>query len=345
MDQPLADPIIEQMIMPRRPRLGFLGVGWIGRHRLESLVRSNLVEIAAIADPVNENLMQAMETAPSAEGVDDLNGLLARGLDGIVIATPSGLHADQARAALSAGVPVFCQKPLALTRGATRQVVAAARRADCLLGVDLSYRYLNGLDQIRRMIARGDIGRVYAAELVFHNAYGPDKNWYRDRHLSGGGCVMDLGTHLVDLMRQVLPEGVVRDVRSRLYAGARPLRKCGSNQVEDYADVQLTLQDNATVRLACSWFLQAGVPAHIRAVFYGEKGGLCLRNVDGSFFTFLAEHYLGTECRILVPPGEDWWGAAVVDWARRLAHSGAYDSEVEQLIGVAEIIDAIYEVA
>lgn len=97
--------------------------------------------------------------------------------------------------ALAAGLAVFCQKPLGRTAAQTRRVMAAARTMNRLLGVDLSYRFVRGMQTIQA----GEIGEVYAVQLVFHNADGPDKAWFYDPVQSGGGCVIDLGLHLVDL--------------------------------------------------------------------------------------------------------------------------------------------------
>ena len=182
-----------------RPRVGFLGVGWIGRNRMEALAQSGLVEIVAVSDPVAENADAAAKLSGRCDTCESLDQLLETHLDGLVIATPSALHADQAITALERGVAVFCQKPLGRTAAETSDVVAAARAADRLLGVDLSYRFVRGIALIRDLIHNGDLGTVYSADLVFHNAYGPDKPWFYDAVLSGGGCVIDLGSHLVDL--------------------------------------------------------------------------------------------------------------------------------------------------
>src|SRR3954468_10404626 len=98
-----------------RPRVGFLGVGWIGRHRMEAMLATGAVEAAAIADPAPDPCDAALALAPAAERVSGLEELLALDLDGLVIATPSALHAAQAIAALEHGVAVFCQKPLGRT--------------------------------------------------------------------------------------------------------------------------------------------------------------------------------------------------------------------------------------
>jgi predicted dehydrogenase len=103
----------------RRP-LGFLGVGWIGRNRLEAIASSGFGAIAALADPSAEARAAALETVPGALAVDGLDGLLAAGVEGVVIATPSAQHADQAVRALEAGCAVFCQKPLGRTAAEVR---------------------------------------------------------------------------------------------------------------------------------------------------------------------------------------------------------------------------------
>src|SRR4051812_5820679 len=182
-----------------RPRLGFLGVGWIGRQRMEAIAKSGLVEIAAIADAARDLAAQAAQFAPGATCVESLAELLEVGVDGVVIATPSALHAEQAITALDHGAAVFCQKPLGRNAVETRRVIEAARAGNLLLAVDLSYRYLNQITKMYDLIRQGGLGDVYAADLMFHNAYGPDKPWFYDRQLSGGGCVIDLGIHLVDL--------------------------------------------------------------------------------------------------------------------------------------------------
>jgi predicted dehydrogenase len=236
---------------------------------------------------------------------------------------------------------VFCQKPLGRTEAETRAVVDAARAADRLLGVDLSYRYTQGMERIRELLRAEKLGRVHAVDLTFHNAYGPDKPWFYDPALAGGGCVMDLGVHLVDLALWALDFPEVADVRGRLFAGGEPLRDPAA-QVEDYAVATIELKDGATLRLACSWRLHAGRDAVIAAEFYGTKGGAALRNVDGSFYDFTAERYRGTGRDTLSLPPDTWGGRAAADWATRLAAGERFDGEAERLVDVARVLDRIY---
>ncbi|HEX2190495.1 MAG TPA: Gfo/Idh/MocA family oxidoreductase, partial [Longimicrobiaceae bacterium] len=227
------------------------------------------------------------------------------------------------------------------TADEVRRVVDAARAADRLLAVDLSYRFTEGMRRIREVVDSGELGRVYAVDLVFHNAYGPDKPWFYDPALSGGGCVMDLGVHLVDLALWTLGFPEVREVSGKLFAGGEPLGPA-PDRCEDYAVATVELGSGAVVRLACSWRLQAGCDAVIAADFYGTGGGAALRNVDGSFYDFTAERFRGTARETLAAPPDEWGGRAAADWARRLAAGERFDPAAERLVEVAGVLDRIY---
>jgi predicted dehydrogenase len=322
-----------------RPRLGFLGTGWIGRNRLQALIASGAADVAALADPSYESLRAASSDAPDARLAADLDELLAADLDGVVIATPSALHADQAVAALEAGVAVFCQKPLARTAAETRRVVEAAARADRLLGVDLSYRHTAAARAVRDEVARGALGPVHAVDLVFHNAYGPDKPWFQDPALSGGGCVIDLGIHLVDLLLWTLGWPAVEQVSARRFRQGRP---AGDDVAEDLCLATLDLAGGAVARLACSWFSHEGRDAVIEATFRGRDGAASMHDVGGSFYDFGAELRRGTSAETIAEPPDAWGGRAAVRWARRLGAGERADPDAQQLVAVAEVIDRIY---
>lgn len=323
----------------RLPRIGCLGVGWIGRQRMARVVEDGAARVVALADLAPTAAREALNDAPGATIVAGLEQLLALELDGLMIATPSALHADQARAALEAGLAVFCQKPLGRSGAETAAVVEVARLADRLLAVDLSYRHVLAAERLRELVRAGELGRVFAAELVFHNAYGPDKEWFYDRDRSGGGCLIDLGIHLVDLALWLLDAPAARVVdRSCLCAG----EPAAPGQVEDYATARLELAGGTSASIACSWRLHAGQDAEIGAALWGTRGGARLRNLNGSFFDFQLERYQGTQRELLVGPPDPWGGRAAVAWARQLARSRRYDPLIEQVTGVARLLDEIY---
>src|SRR5215212_9037493 len=134
----------------RRPRLGFIGLGWIGLHRLAAISRADVAEIVALIDPAEPMLTAAAEHALNALHFTSAKALLDLRLDGVVIATPSAQHAEQSIAALRSRFAVFCQKPLGRTAKEVSEVIDAARSANRLLGVDLSYRHTEALQKIRQ---------------------------------------------------------------------------------------------------------------------------------------------------------------------------------------------------
>jgi predicted dehydrogenase len=329
--------------MPRksgRPRVAFAGLGWIGLHRLTAIVEHNVADVVALADSDPTALERAAALAPEARLVQQFEDVMAVQPEAVVLATPSAMHAAQSVAALRAGVAVFCQKPLGRDGAEVEAVIEAARRANRLLGVDVSYRHTEGLSRIRDLVREGSIGDVYAIDLTFHNAYGPDKPWFYDIRQSGGGCLLDLGVHLVDFLHWTFDAQPER-VTGRVFAHGRRLQP-GDEQVEDFAAGEIELTGGAIARLACSWKLSAGCDAQIAVSLFGTQGGLGFRNVNGSFFDFVAECYRGTETQVLSTPPDAWGGRAAVAWAQQLARSAAYDREIEIAGRVARTIDRLY---
>ncbi len=329
----------------RTPRLGFVGVGWIGSHRLQAVAASSIADVMAIADALPEAAAIAARSVAERSGapvICDFDELLDQPLDGVVIATPNADHAPQCIAALERGLSVFCQKPLARTHDEVAKVVQLARTRDLLLDVDFCYRHVAGVAQMKALIAAGAIGDVYAADLAFHNAYGPDKPWFFDARSVGGGCVMDLGIHLIDLTLWLLDYPEIDRVASRLYRDGKRMR-VPYDALETFATAELSFASGATARLACSWHLPAGRDAVIEATFYGTRGSLRLRNIEGSFYDFVVEQCEGTRSWPLSQPSRDWGGVAICNWARQLAADSRFRPGTERIEDVHRTLDAIYE--
>jgi predicted dehydrogenase len=325
----------------RVPRLGFAGVGWIGRHRMNAIASAGTGEVAAVSDPAlpeDDPLWAAHPGALRAAGFEEL---LDHDPDGIVIATPSALHASQSIAALERGIAVFCQKPLGRDGAETRAVVDAARAADRLLGVDLSYRHTTGMRAIRDELRSGGIGDVVAVETVFHNAYGPDKPWFYHRSEAGGGCLLDLGIHLIDLALWCMDFPTV--VRA---SGSIHLPDENAEAVETNASGLLVLDNGASLQLGTSWRSPLPCDAEIGIRFIGTRGSLWFRNVNGSFYDFEALRIrTDRSTEVLCAAPDDWGGRGAAAWARQLAVSRAFDPEAAHLVDAAAALDAIYRSA
>ena len=319
-------------------RLGFVGLGWIGTMRLEAV--SAIAEVAALCEPAPQRLEEVASAHPGAAAFSNFDEMLSADLrlDGVVIATPNSLHAPQTLAALDRGLAVFCQKPLALNAREAREMVEAARRADRRLGVDYSYRYTEGAQALRRAIEAGELGRVFSVDTVFHNAYGPDKAWCFDPKLSGGGALMDLGVHLIDLSLWLLGDPGVSEVHGGAWKGGLPL----AEGVDDFASARIGLEGGGAISLAVSWNAHAGQDCDIRLAAFGTSGGAEFRNVDGSFYDFELARFSGRSREVVVRESRDWLGKAILDWGRRLGEGSGFDPGIERSVRVSEIVDAVY---
>ena len=320
-------------------KLGFLGVGWIGRNRVEAMLATGKAEAIAICDPNPDMALEAQKLAPEATLVSSLDELLALAPDGVVIATPSALHAEQSIAALNAGAAVFCQKPLGRNAGEVEGVLEAAQRTNRLLGVDLSYRHTAAMRAIRDLTRSDQLGRVFAADLVFHNAYGPGNAWFYDPELSGGGCLIDLGVHLVDLALWLFDFPEVVSVHGRTLKGGRAP---AADEVEDFALGEIELANGTTLRIACSWNLSAGQDADIRATFYGTRGGAEMRNENGSFFDFVADRFSGRNRERIAGYPDAWGGCAAAEWVEKLASGERFEGSTTGLLQTARVLDQLY---
>lgn len=329
----------------RRLRLGFVGLGWIGRARLDAVAADADVEVAALHDRDAARLASASALHAAANATPDLDALLGMGLDGVVIATPNGCHAEHAVAALESGHAVFCQKPLAVNAAEARTIVAAAERADRLLAVDYCYRHVAGMDELRRRIAAGALGDVLAMDLVFHNAYGPDQAWSRDRALAGGGCVLDLGVHLLDLAVW-LRGGHAGASALQLLTASRYARGVslppGDPSLEDLAFASWRGESGATVRLACSWHAQLGADALIGLRVSGTRGGAEWRNVGGSFYDFELRVADGARSTVLASGPDEWGARALRDWIARVRAGDGFDPAAHDYVAGAALVDAVY---
>ncbi|MEN3328189.1 MAG: hypothetical protein V7638_2996 [Acidobacteriota bacterium] len=334
-----------QISVASAPRLGFVGLGWIGRNRLQSVAEAGVAKIVGIHDVQVSAVEEAQKLSRDAVHFASFEELLNPALDGVVIATPNSLHAEQSIAAFKRGMAVFCQKPLGRTASETRKIVDAARAADRLLGVDLSYRAMPAMRAVSDLVESGELGKVFAVDAKFHNGYGPDKAWFRDFSLAGGGCVLDLGPHLLDLALRPLGFPPVTQVQSTLFANGRVK---GVAEVEDYGVATIETEDGVVINLSCCWNLSIGRDADIEIAFYGTRGGAKLRNVDGSFYDFVGERFSGTKTETLSSPEDaasQWGGLATIEWIKKLSVDGRFDPDAERFVLLAEVIDRIYKIS
>lgn len=186
------------------------------RHHLPLLARMPDVEIVAVADPDPSRRAAALRHAPHAVAHADHRDALAD-VDALVLCLPSALHAEAAIAALERRRHVYVEKPLATALGDADRVVAAWRRAGVVGMMGFNYRFNRLYRSAKRLLDARAIGELVAARSVFSIADRDLPTWKRTRR-EGGGALLDLGSHHVDLVRHLFGEPVVEvsaEARSR----------------------------------------------------------------------------------------------------------------------------------
>lgn len=248
-------------------RIGVIGCGQIARAiHLPVLARIRDARVVALAEPVEGSRAAAAALAPTAAVFADYRELLgAGGLDAAVICAPPHLHAPCAIAAFDAGLHVYLEKPLAPSLDEGTAVVDAWRRARTVGMMGFNFRFHPQVERIRQRLRAGEIGTPLGVRSVFTILPHELPEWKRARH-TGGGVLLDLASHHVDLVRHLLDEPV-----QRVYASTRSLRGEG-----DHAAVQLELASGAMAQI----FVSLGSVDENRMEIVGTAGKLVMDRTE-----------------------------------------------------------------
>ena len=181
--------------------VGLAGFGSAGRGIHAPLLQQAGMTVAAVATSDPGRSEQVREELPGARVVADLEALLAaEGLDLIVLATPSGIHAGQARACIDAGIAVVVDKPLATNAAQALGVVEVARAAGVALTVFQNRRFDSEHLAARETVRSGQLGEVFRHEFRWERWRPTPKNRWRENASAadGGGILLDLLSHMID---------------------------------------------------------------------------------------------------------------------------------------------------
>lgn len=215
------------MDAPASPRWGVAGFGWVARDYMAPGIEAAGGRVAAIADP--SPLAQASAESASIFAFDDTDAMLASGeVDLVYVATPNNAHLGPVLAAARAGVPVLCEKPIAATLADAEAIGGAVRDAGVLYGTAFDQRHHPAHRRMAELIADGAVGRPVAVRIVYACWVDPlwsadgggAPNWRTDPDAAGGGAVIDLALHGLDLGQMLVAEPLARlhiDLQRRVH--------------------------------------------------------------------------------------------------------------------------------
>ncbi len=249
-------------------RVGLIGLGRIAQLvHLRVLSRLPGVQLVAVAEQDPERLRAAQALTPQPEAFTDYRELLSWSrVDAVVICLPTGMHANAAAAAFVAGKHVYLEKPLATTREEAEVVLEEWRASDRVGMIGFNLRRHPFFQRLRQDLAAGRLGRVAGARSVFCAAVRELPAWKRERH-SGGGALLDLGSHHADLARYVFRQEV-REVSAMIRSVSTE---------EDTATVEMRLDGGLLVQ---SLFSMAAAEEN-RFEVYGDRGVLTVDTYRG----------------------------------------------------------------
>ncbi len=271
-------------------RAGVIGLGWAGQQHLKGYAQTAGVELVGLAGMESELLERLGDEYGIEHRFADWAELIANvDLDVVSVCTPPSLHAPIAIGALEAGVHVLSEKPMALDAVSARQMVDAAKASGRILDVSFNHRRKAEVTAVKDLIDRGLLGRIYYAKAGWmrHSGIPGLGSWFTRKATAGGGPMMDIGVHMLDMALHLMGEPSVQSVSAATYAEFGPRGRGGAAwgvtpktggdgttafEVEDLATAFVRMSGGATLLLESSWAQGIGHD-DMYVTLYGTEGG------------------------------------------------------------------------
>jgi predicted dehydrogenase len=273
-------------------------------------------------------------------------------LDIVCIATPNKFHKPLTLAAFAAGCHVVCEKPMALNAAEGREMLAAAKKAGRRLMINFSYRFTEQSQALKQQVDAGELGEIYFARTIWHRRRGLPKfgGWFGQKALSGGGPLIDLGVHRIDLALWLMgypkPVWVMGSTYNPI-AAALAKQSGKPYDVEDMAVGLVKFANGATLEIEASWAANIKEIELMETRLYGTKAGLVQRNVDETY-RYEAEMYAernGAHFDLKLHPPFPAVQPGMVHFVESILNDKPHTATGEEGLLVMEILDALYRSA
>lgn len=351
--------------MSSKVRVGIIGCGGIanGKH-LPSLSKLSNVELVTFCDIEVEKAKAAADKygVPGATVYSDYEKLLSDGgTDVIHVCTPNASHAPITIAALEAGNHVMCEKPIAKTAADARKMVDAAKKSGKKLTVGYNNRYRQDSLYLKKVIESGELGEIYFAKAhAVRRRAVPTWGVFLNEEEQGGGPLIDIGTHALDLTLWLMDNYKPKTVMGSKYRKLADTENAANAfgpwdpklfTVEDSAFGYITFDNGATVFLESSWALNVRETGEAIATLCGTKGGADFRNglwINGESLGRMYDSKIDTSAG-----GVAFYSGASKDpadveaamWIDAVVNDKQPLVLPEQAFVVSQVLEAIYESA
>lgn len=351
--------------MSKTLKIGIIGCGGIanGKH-MPSLKKQKQVEMVAFCDIVPERAEKAAAEfgVEGAKVYTDFRELLKDGsLDVIHVCTPNDSHAEITVASLDAGKHVMCEKPMAKTTAQAKEMLEAAKRTGKKLTIGYQNRFRNDSLYLKEMCDNGELGDIYYGKaLAIRRRAVPTWGVFLDEEKQGGGPLIDIGTHALDLtlwlMDNYKPKSVMGTTFYKLGQRENAANAFGpwdpkEFNVEDSAFGFITMDNGATIILESSWALNVIETGEAKTVLAGTEGGADMKEglrINGEKMSRLYE----TNIDLGAGGVAFYSGSAESDsdrearlWVEAVLEDKEPVVKPEQAYVVTQILEAIYESA
>ena len=268
-------------------RFGIIGAGQISLYGAQSIQKHPHATVLAATDPHAGRLQELCAECHIPHAYPTTEALLAdKQIDAVYIAVPNKFHIPLTLQALKAGKHVILDKPFAMNTAEAESAVCAARAAGKVLTLGMNQRFSERGQQFRSLVSAGTFGEIYHAKAAWTRRAGIPKlgTWFGNKELAGGGCLYDIGVHVLDLCLYIIGNFQPVCVTGATYTkfGNRGLGggSWGKSDVEglpftvdDFATGLIKFANGATVSLDVTWACHRAESDRSEIELFGTEAG------------------------------------------------------------------------
>jgi len=339
-------------MMNKTLRVGVIGLG-IGRGHVENYRKAPGCEVVAVTDVDPQRLETfANEFSIAGRYTEAAQMLEQEKLDVVSIATPNVFHRPLSIAALEAGAHVLCEKPMALSQAEGLEMVEAARRANRRLMINFSSRFSAQSQALKRLVDTGFLGEVYTARTCWLRRRGIYSfgSWFGWKEMSGGGPLIDLGVHRIDLalwlMGNPRPTWVMGSTNDAI--AQEMVERTGKRfDVENHATGMVMFENGASLLVESAWACNRSEAEYMETRLYGTKAGLVQKNTGNGYelvaqtFEERAGDHYDSQLQPPLPPET----SAMQQFIAAIREDAPHPATGEEGVRVQQILDGLYESA